>query len=164
MRTTLHSLLILLTLLPGCQPPSAALAEESKDGWDLARTLLGDWVDSTSSDTFTVVEAWTQVDDSTLSGAGRVLAGADTVFIEGLKLMRRGGTLVYSALPGGQNNGEWTDFNAVPAGGDTLHFTNLAHDFPQHIRYFREGSGWHAVVSGLAKGTPQEDHYRFASR
>ena len=164
MRTTLQTLLVLLALSPGCQPPSAAPAEVPRDGWDLAGTLLGEWVDSTSSDTFTVVEAWTRVDDSTLSGTGRVLAGVDTVFIEGLKLMRRGGDLVYSALPEGQNNGEWTDFTAGPMQGDTLHFTNAAHDFPQHIRYFREGAGWHAIVSGLSKGAPHEEHYRFRPR
>lgn len=157
-----------IALLIGCggqhSPSVDPAASAPVDVWPLAKELLGDWVDSTSSDTFIVVEAWTEVDDSTLSGVGRVLAGADTVFIEGLKLMRRNGAAIYSALPGGQNNGAWTDFTAVPTSGDTLHFTNLSHDFPQHIRYFREGTGWHAVVSGFSKGAQHEEHYRFRPR
>lgn len=157
-----------LLVLVGCaDKPKASSTPEAParpDGWQLAQGLLGDWVDSTSSDSFVVHEAWRPMDDSTLIGRGHVLAGHDTVFIEALRLGRRNGRLVYAALPGGEDAGTFTEFIAAPTGRDTLLFSNHANDFPQHIRYLRDGNGWHAAIYGAEQGRLREEHFRFLPR
>ncbi|MBL8000866.1 MAG: hypothetical protein JNL05_02785 [Flavobacteriales bacterium] len=157
-------LLVLLGCSGGQQPTPPAEPAARPDGWQLAQALLGDWIDSTSSDSFVVHEAWRPMDDSTLIGRGHVLAGKDTVFIEALRLGRRKGQLVYAALPGGEDAGTFTEFIAVPTGRDTLLFSNHANDFPQHIRYLRDGQGWHAAIFGSERGRLREEHFRFLPR
>lgn len=163
-----HMLLCALVAVCGCGGPpprtTATTPDATGPGWALAQALLGAWVDSTSRDSFLMVEAWERVDDSTLAGIGHVLAGRDTVFVEHLRLERRGGSLVYAALPGGQRNGTWTRFTAVPTGGDTLLFSDPRHDFPQHIRYVRDDAGWHATIAGTVQGAPLAEQFRFRPR
>lgn len=165
-RTPLLLPVIAALLGCGCQAPAPVdpPVPDRQDAWPLALELIGDWVDSTSSDTFTVVETWVQVDDSTLSGVGRVLAGADTVFIEGLKLSRTSSGLVYSALPGGEANGTFTHFACTHTTADTLVFTDPANDFPKRIRYLRDGQGWHAIIDENRDGPQREEHFRFLPR
>lgn len=154
-------------LVLGCTGPAPApepAPPARPDGWTLAKSLLGDWIDSTSSDSFVVHESWRPLDDSTLIGRGHVLAGGDTVFIEALRLAIRGNNMIYAALPGGENAGTFTEFRAVPSGRDTLLFTNHANDFPQHIRYLRDGNGWKAAIYGAEQGRLREEHFRFLPR
>ncbi len=158
-----HSFYAVTLLFAGCgtkaPEPIVAAPDPLAREWDLAERLLGDWVDSTSSDTFLVHESWKAINDSTLDGRGQVMAGQDTVFIELLKLERRGGTLIYSALPGGQSTGTWTSFQGTVSSGDTLLFENPTHDFPQRIRYHVEGAGWHASASGTENDKFRESHF-----
>jgi len=155
-------------LLLACSAPEQRSAKPPQGpgatGWRLAQDLLGDWIDSTSSDTFVVHEAWRPFDDSTLIGRGQVVAGSDTVFIEALRLGLRNGRLVYAALPGGEQAGAFTEFIAVPSGQDTLLFSNHANDFPQHIRYLRDGAGWQASIFGTEHGRQRAEHFRFRPR
>lgn len=157
--------LLAVTFLLGCTARAPVPDLPPPDpGWALAQSLLGDWIDSTSSDSFVVQEAWRLIDDSTLIGRGHVLAGKDTVFIEALRLALRNGRLVYAALPDGENAGTFTEFNGVFSGKDTLLFTNYANDFPQHIRYLRNGAGWHASIYGSEQGQLREEHFHFLPR
>jgi len=165
--TRIPILLLLAAAITSCTSPVAhdekpvTLADPA---WDLAQGLLGDWIDSTSSDTFVVHETWKVLDDSTLEGMGRVLAGADTVFIEALRLERRGDQVIYAALPGGEANGTFTPFTCDGASGDTLSFINPANDFPKRIRYARHAGGWHAVIDEGRTGPQREDRFHFSPR
>lgn len=144
--------------------PEPAPATHHDKAWEVAAALVGDWIDSTSSDTFVVHETWRALDDSTLQGVGRVLAGPDTVFIEALRIERRGDRVIYAALPGGEANGTYTPFTCEGSGGDTLSFVNNANDFPKRIRYARAAQGWHAVIDENASGPQRTEHFRFLPR
>ena len=72
-----------------------------------------------------------------MMGAGRTVVNGATRSSEHLRLRARGDTLVYTAIPSGQRE---TDFTATHASGDSLVFENLAHDFPQRILYRRLGA------------------------
>ncbi len=160
-------LLLLVAGLAGCSfdlPVQDPHMASPPVAWSLSKGLLGDWIDSTSSDTFVVHETWKVLDDSTLEGMGRVLAGADTVFIEALRLERRGDQVIYAALPGGEANGTFTPFTCVGASGDTLSFINPANDFPKRIRYARHAGGWHAVIDEGRTGPQREDRFHFSPR
>lgn len=147
-------------LLVACGTPPSP----SPPGWELGLDLVGQWIDSTSSDQFVVHEAWTVLNDSTLKGIGHVLAGADTVFIEALRLGHRQGTLVYSALPGGERSGTFTDFTCTVVAEDSLVFTNATNDFPKRIRYVRTDGGWHAVIDEDKEGPQRTEHFHFTAR
>lgn len=154
--------------MAACSTPAPGDSTANTNGaaasWKLANALVGDWIDSTSSDTFVVHETWRTMNDSTLEGRGHVLAGKDTVFIEALKLERRGEQVIYSALPGGEASGTFTPFTCTHATADTLVFNNQANDFPKRIRYVRDGQGWHATIDEDKASGQREEHFRFLPR
>jgi len=160
-------LLLIAAAITSCTSPApqakqpALLADPA---WRLAQGLIGDWIDSTSSDTFVVHETWKALDDSTLEGLGSALAGTDTVFIEALQLKRRGDQVIYAALPGGEANGTFTPFICEKASGDTLSFVNPSNDFPKRIRYARHAQGWHAVIDEGLSCPQREDRFHFSPR
>ncbi len=69
-------------------------------------------------------------------------------FFEFLRITQQDGQWVYRALPGGRGE---TDFALLKWGAQSAEFANPAHDFPQNIRYWREGDRLCATVSGLIK-------------
>ncbi|HRO99589.1 MAG TPA: DUF6265 family protein [Flavobacteriales bacterium] len=168
MRTAFLPIACGLLVACGTPPsPSPAPVEATPapvPGWDLSLQLVGEWIDSTSRDQFVVHEAWSVQDDSTLKGIGHVLAGADTVFIEALRLAHRKGVLIYSALPGGEKSGTFTDFTCTLVANDSLVFTNATNDFPKRIRYVRTGGGWHAVIDEDKEGPQRTEHFHFTAR
>jgi hypothetical protein len=157
-------LLVACSTPPSPSPVPAEPTPAPVPGWDLGLQLVGGWIDSTSSDQFVVHEAWSMQDDSTLRGIGHVLAGADTVFIEALRLGHRKGVLIYSALPGGEKSGTFTDFTCTLVDEDSLVFTNATNDFPKRIRYVRTVGGWHAVIDEGKAGLQRTEHFHFTAR
>lgn len=69
-------------------------------------------------------------------GMGRIVGGERLRSAELLVLRAEGSGLVYHARPTGQAP---TDFTSTHVDGDSLAFENRAHDFPQAIRYSRQG-------------------------
>lgn len=65
--------------------------------------------------------------------------------------------MTFTALPSGQAR---TVFDWVPATGPGLTFVNLEHDYPQRIRYWREGAD---LVAEIAMGDGSKARrWRFA--
>jgi Domain of unknown function (DUF6265) len=127
--------------------------------------LIGNWIDSTSSDDYVCYERWSMDGDSVISGLGHVIADGDTVFIEDLRIGVTNGQAVYSARVGSQNNGAWIPFAAQETGVDTLMFENAAHDFPQCITYIKHASGgWNVSVTGTEEGEDREELFVFRPR
>lgn len=135
------------------------------DALDRYRGLIGNWVDSTTSPAHRVYEHWVAEGDTALSGYGHVVAGGDTVFIEELRLAKRGDRFAYCVRVPDQNDGSWVQFASEPMGTDTLMFENPLHDFPQCITYIRATDGtWSASVTGTENGTDREATYAFRPR
>ena len=70
-------------------------------------------------------------------GMSRTVAKGRIVEHEFLQIRVQDGRLVYIAKPSGQPE---ATFTAKSAGGREVIFENLAHDFPQRIRYRRRGA------------------------
>lgn len=68
---------------------------------------------------------------------------------ETMQIARDDGRLVFRASPRGS---ERTTFRASVAKGSEVTFVNTAHDFPQRVRYWREGDTLRAQIS-LADGS-----------
>jgi hypothetical protein len=65
--------------------------------------------------------------------------------------------MAFWAAPGGAHR---TMFAWSPEGGEGVTFTNAAHDYPQRVRYWREGEVLHAETSMLDGSRAQRWTYR----
>ena len=123
---------------------------------DLAR-LAGTWRDE--QDGRVIEEFWTRFAGGTMLGAGRVLAGGQTVFFEHLRIQARGSSLDYVAMP---NGAAGTAFALVQHADGELVFENLLHDFPQRIVYrFQRDGTLYARIEGRREGVLAFEEYRF---
>jgi hypothetical protein len=111
------------------------------DHWALVNSLLGEWKNTLDRADTASYEQWSAAGSDTLRGLGFVMVGADTVFIEELRITRTGTGIDYAARLSSQNGGEWVPFRLQGSGTDTLLFTNPQHDFPTRIRYVRAADG-----------------------
>jgi hypothetical protein len=83
-----------------------------------------------------VQEHWTRPRAGLMLGGSRTVQGDSLVEFEQVRLLERGGRLVYAAAPSGQAPAE---FESVAVSDSSATFENLAHDFPQRIIYRRMG-------------------------
>lgn len=91
-------------------------------------------------------ESWTTPRGGMMMGAARVGHGEALDVWEVTRIEQRGEGLVFIAHPRGQAGGE---FPMVGQGADWIEFANPAHDYPQRIRYWREGERLLAEISKL---------------
>ena len=132
-------------------PAHAPMAVESI-AW-----LTGCWERATRSGS--VDESWTAARAGTMLGVSRTVRGDSTVAWEHLRIFRRGGRLVYGALPSGQR---YAEFTATEASDTLVVFENPAHDFPQRILYRPAGDSLHARIEGPHDGETRGVDFRFA--
>jgi hypothetical protein len=83
------------------------------------------------------LEMWMPPTGDLMLGASRTVTNGMVREFEHLRLSAAGDTLVYTALPSGQQQ---TDFRSTRVGADTIVFENPSHDFPQRIVYWRRGA------------------------
>jgi hypothetical protein len=70
-------------------------------------------------------------------GVSRTVQGDSLREFEQVKLLERGGRLIYAAAPSGQVPAE---FESTSVSDSTVTFENPGHDFPQRISYRRRGA------------------------
>lgn len=97
-----------------------------------AAWLAGCW--EVRSGASVTTEMWMPPAGDLMVGAGRTTAGNVTRSFEHLRLKAVDGKLVYTAIPSGQQE---TDFTSTVVSDSLLIFENLGHDFPQRILYRR---------------------------
>lgn len=112
-------------------------------GW-----LAGCW--ERTAGTRVVEEQWMRPRAGLMLGAGRTVEGDSVVEFEQVRIVERGGRLVYAAAPSGQPPAE---FESIAAPDSAVTFENLGHDFPQRISYRRVGAdSLMARIEGLRGG------------
>ena len=77
-------------------------------------------------------EQWTTADGGALFGIARTVQGGGLASFEFLRIVERGGGLVFIAQPGGRAP---VEFPATEIGDTHVVFENLANDFPQRVIY-----------------------------
>lgn len=146
----------------GDPEPRADAAVELTSAWSHCALLLGDWQDHSTDKKYQFHENWTAVNDSLFAGKGCALSGADTVFVEELKLFRRGDQAVYAARITSQNTGQWVEFISRTACADSIVFENPAHDFPRTIAYVpTTDGGWNVSLNGAENGVRRDERLSF---
>ena len=103
--------------------------------------LLGTWLQR-DGDTW-ADETWSG-DPAGLRGRSRAGSGDRVESEETLRIERRDGTIVLIAQPRGA---EPVPFPMVSHDERSVVFANPAHDYPQRIRYWREGDRLHAEIA-----------------
>jgi len=92
-------------------------------------------------------ECWMGPRGGVMLGAGRSGVGDKLSEWEAMQIIAAAdGKLVYWASPDG---GARVSFTEVSRGPTEIVFANAAHDYPQRIRYWREGEALNAEVSLL---------------
>src|SRR3546814_14940967 len=98
-------------------------------------------------------EYWTPPRGGIMVGAARIGAGEALGVFEHTRIVRKAdGTLAFFAQPFGRPAAE---FPMVAVGDRMIEFANPAHDYPQRIRYWREGDRLTARIS-LMDGRSEE--------
>lgn len=120
---------VAMALLLSLLPSGKAWADE------LPEWLTGEWVQQ-RGDRW-AEEVWTLPRGGTMIGVGRNGRGESLLGWEVIRIIRDGaGEVILHAAPDG---GPETPFKLVEQGVRDISFANSDHDYPQRIRYWREG-------------------------
>ena len=111
--------------------------------------LVGCWVTADKSSQ----EVWVVDSDKSLIGFSVSLDAEEVVFYELLSIKQdANSSWIYSAHPSGQAS---ATFAAVETGESSVLFANPNHDYPQEIRYRRDGSQLFATISSSGGANPR---------
>lgn len=122
---------------------TAVAAAQALPGW-----MTGCWIEERGARW--TEECWTMPRAGTMLGSGR--AGKDTALSnwETMQILPDAEAgLAFWGAPSGVGR---TRFALISQTVDQVVFVNRAHDYPQRIRYWRDGAGLNAEIS-LADGT-----------
>lgn len=121
-------------------PTLAEPAPAALPGW-----LAGAWEQRTGE--AWADEFWTPPRAGLMIGAGRTGRGAALKDFEHTRILRKpDGSLSFFGQPRGVPP---TEFAMVASGPAMIEFANAAHDYPQRIRYWREGRMLKARISKI---------------
>jgi hypothetical protein len=140
------------------QAPAHAQAPVPADtGVALPAWLTGAW--TTVRGARTIEELWNEPRGGVMLGTGRTTQGEKLVEFEFLRVVQRGGSLVFIAQPNGVPP---TEFALAAHGADSVRFENPKHDFPQVVCYRRVGTdSLVAVVSASSGGKTQAIRFEY---
>ena len=131
--------------------PALALAD-GLPGW-----LAGHWI---VDDERYVEEVWLAPRDGLMLGMSRTTGGSKTPFFEFVRIEKRGDGIYYVAQPAGRSPP--TEFRLVSSSATELVFENPRHDFPQRVRYRREGAdAIVASIEGNDAGTARVERWTY---
>ena len=148
MKTTGTMRLGLVLLLPG---PLAAQDKGGLPGW-----MSGSWIE-VRGDSWTE-EYWTPPRAGLMLGAGRNGKGKQLLGWEATRIATDdAGKVAFIAMPQG---GPATTFALESSDANRISFTNPGHDYPQRVRYWREGEGLMAEISLMDGSRAKRWQYR----
>jgi Domain of unknown function (DUF6265) len=103
-------------------------------------------------------ELWTDPRGGLMLGVARMGFGPDLRSWEITQIrQKRDGTISFIAQPNGRGP---TEFPLVLISADAIEFANPAHDYPQRIRYWRQGKLLMAEISKLDGSEVMRWNYR----
>ena len=133
-------LIAALALSAGVGSAQASVEAEGPPGW-----MAGCWIEQSGQKW--AEECWTAPRAGTMLGASRVGEGTTLSSWEAAQILPdASGRLTFWASP---NGGTRVPFALVSRSATEAVFANPAHDYPQRIRYWREGAMLNAEISLL---------------
>jgi hypothetical protein len=118
--------------------------------------LAGCWEGQTGP--VRIEEQWSKPAGGTMLGLSRNMKGDKVIFSEFMRIDQDEGKIVYMARIG--TRATPTPFGLIRMSADEAVFENLAHPFPQRIRFRREANGsLFARIEGMDKGKARSEDY-----
>lgn len=110
-----------------------------------------------------LIEQWTKLNDSLLTGKSYQVSDKDTVMLETVQLKYENGIITYTPTVPGENAGKPVTFTLVSISNLTDYlFENKQHDYPQQIIY-KLGDYALKVTTRALNDTPEKErHFNFA--
>jgi hypothetical protein len=137
---------------------SAIAVAGDRPGSDMPGWMTGAW--SRSDGENWADEYWTPPRAGIMIGAGRSGEGDKLQFWEHMRIVREESGLVFIAVAGDQKPVRFVEAKRL---GREIIFENGAHDYPQRIRYWREGKQLKARISMIDGSRPVEFSFKLAS-
>jgi hypothetical protein len=145
MKNQIQALFIMLAITGiACSPQ-----ENDKDDFEKINWLKGHWERINVKEGRSAHEKWEVVNNNELKGWGVSMRGADTSFVEALRIVMKDGALYYVADVPENPNPVFFKFTSIDETGFICE--NLEHDFPKKIEYQLRGDSLKAVTSGDGK-------------
>lgn len=142
---------MIAALLGFAPAPAMAQQDAAMPGW-----MAGAWcTDGPATDR--VCEYWTPESGGLMLGAGITMKRGRPSEWEQTRIARDGAVPAYFASP---NGAPAVEFRAVASDATSITFENRGHDYPQRIRYWREGDLLIAEISLADGGKPMRWTYR----
>lgn len=133
---------VVAALIMALAVPGAVSAEEEDAPFPV--WLAGAWSLAGDGGTWTE-EFWTHPRAGMMIGASREGQGETLRSWESIRILRtEDGSLTYVPMPNGRAP---VEFALSGQGTQMIEFANPAHDFPQRIRYWREGDTLNAEIA-----------------
>lgn len=121
--------------------PGSVAAQQDQPAFPI--WLAGAW--SNADGESWTEEFWTHPRGGMMIGASREGRGEALRTWESIRILRKSdGTLAYVPMP---NGGAPVEFALVRQDARSIEFANPAHDFPQRIRYWRDGDTLNAEIA-----------------
>ncbi|MGE0589403.1 MAG: DUF6265 family protein [Cyclobacteriaceae bacterium] len=142
----MRQFVLLLTILAfGCNP-------QKSEKLDQLQWIQGTWNRTNVKPGKSAHERWKQMPDGTWQGWGVSFTGADTSFLEKIKIIEKDGKLYYVADVPENKEPVYFEFTTLTPSGFVCE--NPLHDFPKKIEYILNGSKLEAITSGDGKSIP----------
>lgn len=123
--------------------------------------LAGLWKMETSRGA--IYEEWKVTAADKLTGRSFRLNNADTVIMEQIELFLKDGSIVYSPIARGQNNGQAVPFKLTGNDDNRYIFENKEHDFPQRIIYqLVSKDAVNARIEGTLNGKERGSDFKYS--
>ena len=144
--------LALLALLQAVEPVRARQSSATALAW-----MAGSWAGSDGR--VEHEEHWTAPRGGAMVGMHRTIRDGRMVEFEFLRVEEQQGMLVYLSMPSGRSPA--TPFTMKTLEGERVVFENLAHDFPQRVIYWKEGTDLRARIEGTLDGKSRSAEWRW---
>lgn len=126
-------------------------------------SLQGVWQMKTSKGL--LIEQWTRISDSVLTGKSFQVKGQDSSMPETVILKYSNGTITYTPTVPDQNQGREVTFTLVGANAASGYiFENKQHDYPQQIIYCIEGKNLKVHLRAMSDRAGQERQFIFSKQ
>ena len=132
------------------QPPRPAIGSLS---W-----MAGSWSGSIGG--IDMEEHWTAPNGNSMIGIHRDVGKGRTLSFEFLRIEQQGDQVVYLSMPNGRSPA--TPFPMKEVSANRVVFENPAHDFPQRIIYWKEGTDLRARIEGAINGKAGSEEWRWS--
>jgi len=135
---------------------AAPLSAEAPKGASLPGWMAGTWMNEEGANW--TDEVWTDPRGGMMLGISRTGFGPQLDDWEIVRIeQRRDGSMAYVAQPGGKGA---VEFPMVLVSDAAIEFANPSHDYPQRIRYWRQGKLLVAEISLLDGSRAMRWNYR----